>query len=56
MTSNKLKFGLKEKEIRILQNILAYYPDIQKVIAFGSRAKGNYHNKSDLDLVIIGLG
>ena len=56
MTLDKVKFGLGEKEIRTIQNILAYYPTVLKVIVFGSRAKGNYRNKSDLDLVIIGSG
>lgn len=56
MTLDKVKFGLEKKEIRTIQNILAYYPTVLKVMVFGSRAKGNYRNKSDLDLVIIGSG
>lgn len=56
MTLDKVKFGLEKKEIRTIQNILAYYPTVLKVMVFGSRAKGNYRNKSDLDLVIVGSG
>jgi uncharacterized protein len=49
-----LKFGLKEKDINSINTVFAKYPNIKKVIIYGSRAKGNYKNGSDIDLTIIG--
>lgn len=46
------KFGLPQ---RTVNEILAYFlksPDIEKVMIFGSRAKGNYHNGSDIDFAV----
>ena len=28
-------------------------PEVERVILYGSRAKGNYHNGSDIDLTIV---
>ena len=30
------------------------YPKIEKVLLYGSRARGNYRNSSDIDLALIG--
>ena len=37
-----------------MQSIFAEYPAIDKVILYGSRAKGNYREGSDIDLTIVG--
>lgn len=45
-------FGLPE---RTIQELLSYFktkPNIEKVYIFGSRAKGTYHNGSDVDFAI----
>ena len=45
-------FGLPQ---RTLDELLSYFnnnPDIEKVLIYGSRAKGNYRNGSDIDLAI----
>ncbi len=34
--------------------MLSLFQKIEKVILFGSRAKGNYKNGSDIDLAVIG--
>lgn len=39
------------KEIR---DFAKKYPTIEKVVLYGSRAKGNYKPGSDLDLILIG--
>jgi predicted nucleotidyltransferase len=49
-----LRFGLKESTITKIINIFAKYPQIHKVILYGSRAKGNYRNGSDIDLTVTG--
>lgn len=47
-------FGLKLKNIDAINDCFAQYPQIEQVILYGSRAKGNYKNGSDIDLTIVG--
>ena len=47
-----MKFGLSNSTKDILIDIFKKYPQIAHVLVYGSRAKGNYTNRSDLDLVI----
>lgn len=47
-------FGLAEKDIHQICNIFANYPQIEKVLIYGSRAKGNFRPGSDIDLTIEG--
>ncbi|WP_321826277.1 restriction endonuclease subunit S [Maribacter dokdonensis] len=47
-------YGLKPHTIKSIQGVFAKYPDIDKAILFGSRAKGNYRNGSDIDLTLVG--
>jgi len=46
-------FGLTQDTIHKIQTVLASYPEIKKAILYGSRAKGNYKNGSDIDLTLI---
>ncbi|MFC3417790.1 nucleotidyltransferase domain-containing protein [Algoriphagus hitonicola] len=45
-------FGLSVKSFEILKRIFSKYPAISKVKVYGSRAKGTYSERSDLDLMI----
>lgn len=47
-------YGLSDLTINDLQNVFRSYPNIKKVVIFGSRAKGNYRDGSDIDLAVIG--
>ncbi len=47
-------FGLKPKHIDAINQCFAQYPQIEQVIIYGSRAKGNYKIGSDIDLTIEG--
>jgi predicted nucleotidyltransferase len=49
-------FGLSERDMNTIQNIFTKYPDVKEVFLFGSRAKGNYHSGSDIDLAIMNDG
>ncbi len=49
-----MRFGLKEEIIRKINDVFEAFPQIEKVILYGSRAKGNYRNGSDIDLTIMG--
>ena len=47
-------FGISEKSYNLLVEFLKTYLQIEEVLIFGSRAKGNYKKGSDIDLVIKG--
>ena len=49
-----MKYGLKNDTIKTIQDIFTRYPRIEKVILYGSRAKGTHRNGSDIDLTLIG--
>ncbi|MCI0553578.1 MAG: nucleotidyltransferase domain-containing protein [Anaerolineae bacterium] len=49
-----LRFGLKETVIHKICAVLNHYPQVEKAILYGSRAKGNYKNGSDIDLTLRG--
>ena len=51
-----LRFGLKESTIDSINAVFADHPQVEQVILYGSRAKGNYRRGSDIDLTIIGEG
>jgi len=48
------RFGLKEATINQIISVFSQYSQIHKVLLYGSRAKGNYRNGSDIDLTLIG--
>lgn len=43
-------FGLSERAVNLLIALFAAEPLIQKVVIYGSRAKGNYREGSDIDI------
>jgi len=45
-----MKYGLSERTLNTLNSILKRYPSIKEAVLYGSRAKGNYRNGSDIDL------
>lgn len=47
-------FGLSERAIKTITDILAKYPEVEQAIIYGSRAKGNYREGSDIDLTFKG--
>jgi predicted nucleotidyltransferase len=49
-----VKFGLSEKTIQAINDRFAAFPQIEKAVIYGSRAKGNYKNGSDIDLTLYG--
>lgn len=49
-----MKFGLSDTVIQELQDVFRRYPNIKKVLIFGSRSKGNFRPGSDIDLAVIG--
>lgn len=49
-----MKYGLREIDIEAIQGIFTKYPQVQKVMLYGSRAKGTYRNGSDIDSALFG--
>jgi predicted nucleotidyltransferase len=47
-------FGLRPDDLLEIRRMLSHYPEVQEAILFGSRAKGNYRNGSDVDLALKG--
>lgn len=37
-----------------MSSVFSQHPEVEEVILYGSRAKGNYSNGSDIDFVLIG--
>ncbi len=50
-----MKFGLKDETINKINSIFIKYPEVEKAVLYGSRAKGNYKNGSDIDLTLFGV-
>jgi predicted nucleotidyltransferase len=46
--------GLTEKEVTRICAVFTKHPEVEKVILYGSRAKGNYKPGSDIDLALLG--
>jgi predicted nucleotidyltransferase len=47
-----MQYGLSDYTLNTIKVILAKYPAIQSAVLYGSRAKGNYRNGSDIDLTL----
>ena len=49
-----MEYGLPDSTCATVRQILASYPQIEKAVLYGSRAKGNYKAGSDIDLTLFG--
>ena len=49
-----MKFGLSDSTIDKLQEVFRRYAEVDEVIIYGSRAKGNFRNGSDIDITVKG--
>jgi len=49
-----MSFGLSEQTVAKIQSVFEHFPQVEKVVIYGSRAKGNFKKGSDIDLTIIG--
>ena len=48
--------GLTPEQLALLQQVFNKHPQIAAVKLYGSRAKGTFHERSDVDLVLVGTG
>lgn len=49
-----MKFGLSDSTIEKIQHIFEKYIQVDRVVVYGSRAKGNFRPGSDIDLTLFG--
>ena len=49
-----MKYGLMENTLESIIDVFAKYLKIEKVLLYGSRAKGNFKKGSDIDLALVG--
>jgi type I restriction enzyme S subunit len=49
-----MRYGLDDATIQKIQDVFAAFPQVDKVILYGSRAKGNYKPGSDIDFTLKG--
>lgn len=49
-----LPYGLPPYVIERLKSVFRAWPQIERVVLYGSRAKGNYRKGSDIDLCLEG--
>ena len=48
------RYGLPEETIAMIAAVFTRHPEVERVILYGSRAKGNYRSGSDIDLALQG--
>lgn len=49
-----MEFGLMDKEINALREVLASVPEVDEAIIYGSRARGTNKVASDIDITLKG--
>lgn len=49
-----MKFGLPENTIQKINSVFNHFPEIEEVNIYGSRAKGDYREGSDIDITMKG--
>jgi len=49
-----MKFCLNEQTIRKFYSVFSQFPEIEEVVIYGSRAKGNYREGSDIHITLKG--
>ena len=49
-----MDIGLNNIDIEKIQSVFALHSEVEKVILYGSRAKGTFKPASDIDLTLVG--
>lgn len=47
-------YGLTELQLQQLCELFGHYPQLERVVLYGSRAKGNFRTGSDVDITLLG--
>ena len=51
-----MNFGLDQNTFERISAVFDNYPEVERVVIYGSRAKGNFRKGSDIDLTLMGEG
>jgi len=46
--------GISESVLSTIKTVFLNYPEVEKAVLFGSRAKGNFYEGSDIDIAVFG--
>ena len=49
-----MNHGLTDRTVAQIHEVLARFPEVEKAMLYGSRAKGNFKQGSDIDLTLLG--
>lgn len=49
-----MRFGLDKRTWKKFMAVFKNYPQIEKLVIYGSRTKGNFREGSDIDLTVMG--
>lgn len=47
-------YGMEEEELQLMRSIFSMTPHLEKVVLYGSRAKGTNKPFSDVDITLVG--
>ena len=51
-----MSFGLSEEALEKIRSVFRRYPELERAVIYGSRAKGTHRPGSDVDLTLMGEG
>ena len=49
-----MNHGLTDRTVAQIHEVLARFPEVEKALLYGSRARGNFKRGSDIDLTLLG--
>lgn len=49
-----MKYGLRDEDLAYIISVISNFPEVERAVIFGSRAKGNEKPASDIDIAIFG--
>ena len=49
-----MQYGLSAQTLQKICDVFANYPQVEEAVLYGSRARGDYKNGSDIDLTLRG--
>ena len=49
-----MKYGLSDQTLQKIRDVFVQYPQVEEAVLYGSRARGDYKNGSDIDLTLHG--
>ncbi len=51
-----MRFGLTENALKKINSVFSSFSEIEEALLYGSLAKGNFSNSSDIDIALKGAG